>query len=163
MLRHRLREQVETARRDIGHDLGIGGSEAVEKPTLAEILGGDKTPEALKLSMERSEGECPLAAWMLKSSVVQNLELTAWAWDCWVLRESRKDLLMELARSQGLELPSKSDPPEGGEGGGEEKPVESAKVEEAPAEPPVPGKVRIPKRERKPSAQRKPKVKTNTA
>ncbi|MBI5794172.1 hypothetical protein HZA87_03765 [Candidatus Uhrbacteria bacterium] len=163
LVRDRVREQVQTARRDITHALGMGGAEAVDKPTLAEILGGEKSSEALRTAMQQSEGDCPLASWMLASSTVQNLGLATWDWNCWVLRESRKDLIMELARSQGLELPPKpAEPPEGGgDGGGEaaaeptpdSSPEASAKGE-VTTEGNGTGKVKLPKRERKPRGKK---------
>ncbi|MBI4438240.1 hypothetical protein HY631_04810 [Candidatus Uhrbacteria bacterium] len=142
LLRDRVREQVMQARQDIVHALGMGGSQASDKPTLAEILQGEKSPEALQKAVFQKEGDCPLAAWMMKAPVVQELGLPTWDWNCWTLREARKDLLMELARSQGLELPPKPEPSQDDTGNG-------AVASEKPAP-----EVKLPPRERKPRGKK---------
>lgn len=153
LLRERVREQVNEARRDIVHVLGTGGAEAVGKPTLAEILKGVKTPEALREAMSQNKDECPLATWMLASTTVGNLGLVTWDWYCWVLKESRRDLLMELARSQGLELPPPKPPEEKAEEKAAEA-VQAVQATEAGTEKAEPGRIKLPPRERKPRGKK---------
>ncbi len=154
LVRERIRDQVNEARHDIVHALGIAGTDAHDRPALAEILEGEKTPERLQKAMRQNEGECPLAAWIMKKTTVQTLGLAIWAWDCWVLREVRKDLLMELARSQGLELPKPAEPPQGGEeGGGSEEPAPPPSQPEA-AGAAEPGKLKLPPRKRQPRGKK---------
>ena len=173
LLRERVREQVNEARRDIIHALGAAGTETEKKPMLAEILRGVKTPEALRDAMNQNKDECPLAAWMLTSTTVANLGLVTWDWNCWVLKESRRDLLMELARSQGLELPPPKPPEEKevapqsflvrhslGDGGSLGAPVSAA--EAGTEKPATDGNIRLPQRARKPRS-RKAKTEGNGA
>ena len=61
---------------------------------------------------------------------------------------------MELARSQGLELPKPAEPPQGGEeGGGSEEPAPPPSQPEA-AGAAEPGKLKLPPRKRQPRGKK---------
>ncbi len=105
LLRERVRAQVTEARAVIVHALGASGVESSGKPGLQDILG-ELTSEALACAIQKNDGDCPLASWMLERTSVQSLGLSVWDWKCWTLRESRKELLLEMARQNGLELPA---------------------------------------------------------
>ncbi|NQV89377.1 MAG: hypothetical protein HQ488_03595, partial [Parcubacteria group bacterium] len=107
---------IHQARKDLVHSMGGGpaGRESGGMPTISDILSGDLTPEALLKAFRQQSGKCPLAQFIVKSSTAQRLGLEIMDWGCWVLTQARKDLLLELAKSQadGLQLPprKKADP-----------------------------------------------------
>ncbi|MBI4591841.1 hypothetical protein HY733_00090 [Candidatus Uhrbacteria bacterium] len=118
------RGTIREARDQLVHMLGSGGQ---ENPglSLQDILGAKPTPELLRTAHDATSEDL-LAAAIIGSKNAKDHGIEVWDPKCWVLVETRKALLLALARSAGIEMAPPPTPPE-------PPPVESSPPE-APAE-----------------------------
>ncbi len=120
---------VTQARDTLVHELGAGGS---QNPglSLADVLGGEPTPELLRQVHDNPTQENLLVIGIVTSKTAMDLGLEDWNPNCWILREAYKTLLIQLARQAGIEMAPKPEPEIA------TPPVESSPPEVAPGEQP---------------------------
>lgn len=99
-----IRNTVLQAHADLVHNLSPGGTEALSL-SLADVLGGEPTSELLETALKNSTENNLLVIGILASTTASNLGFEVWDPKCWVLRETYKTLLMNMAEIAGVELP----------------------------------------------------------